>query len=185
MRGMVPALGTPYPIGSMLPAIMQEDPLAMALTEALDDVLAPAIASLDCLHAYVDPQLAPIDFVEWLAGWVGIELNENWPPERQRAAVAAAVGLHRTRGTVAGLRDYLSLATGGIVEITDSGATTWSDEPDAALPGESTPYVHVRVTLPPGSAIQPAVIDELVNTAKPVHVTHRVTVIDGASSEPL
>lgn len=184
MRGMIPALGTPYPIGSLLPAIMQEDPLAMALTEALDQVIAPAIASLDCLHAYLDPRLAPTDFLDWLARWVGVDLNENWPPDRQRAVVAAAVSLHRTRGTIAGLRDYLTLATGGSVEITDSGGSTWSETPDAALPGEPTQHVHVQVTLPPGSTIQPAVIDDLVNTAKPVHVTHQVTVMRGAPTEP-
>jgi phage tail-like protein len=182
MRGMVPALGTPYPIGTLLPAVMQEDPVTMLLTEALDDVLAPAIAALDCLHAYLDPGLAPPDFLEWLAGWVGVELDENWPPDRQRAVVAAAVELHRMRGTAAGVRDYLGLVTGGSVEITDSGGTAWSETPDAALPGDAVPRVRVRVVLPAGSTISSAVIEDLVAAAKPVHVAHQVTLItDGVS----
>ena len=153
MRGMVAGLGTPYPIGTMLPAILQEDAVAMLLTEALDDVLAPAIGTLDCLHAYLDPRLTPPDFLEWLAGWVGVELNENWPGARQRAIVAAAVELHRARGTVAGLRRYLELATGGTVVIEDSGGAACSESPEGVLPGTAVPRVSVRVSVPAGSEI--------------------------------
>lgn len=177
MRGMVSDLRTPYPIGAMLPAILQEDRVAMQLTEALDDVLAPAIATLDCLHAYLDPRLAPPDFLDWLAGWVGAELNENWPPERQRAIVAAAVGLHRMRGTVAGLRAYLELATGGTVEVTDSGGVAWSNTPDAPLPGETGPHLRVRVLVSEDSEISPTAIEDLVTSAKPVHVAHETQVV--------
>jgi phage tail-like protein len=176
MRGLVPGLTTPYPIASLLPAVFQEDPVTVALTEAFDDVIAPVIAALDCLHAYLDPLLAPTDFLEWLAGWVGAELNENWPLSRQRAVVAEAVRLHRMRGTVAGLRAYLEVATGGTVEITDSGGVTWSNAPDAALPGEPTPRLTVRVLLPEGVAVSASAIEALVTSAKPVHVAHEVIV---------
>ncbi len=182
MRGLVPALPTPYPIGSMLPAVLQEDPVAMLLTEALDEVLAPAIAALDSLHAYLDPLLAPADFVEYLAGWVGVDLDENWPPDRRRAVVAAAVGLHRMRGTVAGLREFLELATGATVHVTDSGGATWSSSPDTPVPGGPAPRLTVRVELPPGVEISTATIEALVTAVKPVHVAHRVTVI--APDEP-
>jgi phage tail-like protein len=179
MRGMVPALGTPYPIGTLLPAILQEDPIAMALTEALDEVLAPAVDTLDCLYAYLDPRLAPADFLEWLADWVGVALNENWPLARQRAIVAAAVGLHRIRGTVAGLREHLELATGGTVEIGDSGGAAWSNRPLAELPGDAAPTLTVRVVVPAGSEVSAAMIEDLVIAAKPVHVAHQVTVVAG------
>lgn len=176
MRGLIPALATPCPMGPMLPAILQEDPVAMRLTEAFDEVVAPAIATLDCLYSYVDPRLAPTDFLDWLAGWVGVELNENWPVERQRAVVAAAVVLHRMRGTIAGLRAYLELATGGAVDIADSGGTGWSTTPGAALPGDPEPRVTVRVRLPDGATMPAGTIEDLVTAAKPVHVAHQVTV---------
>src|SRR6185437_877479 len=39
MRAAVSGLGTPYPLGSLLPAIYQSDPASMAWTAGFDDVL--------------------------------------------------------------------------------------------------------------------------------------------------
>ncbi|MDQ1374536.1 MAG: hypothetical protein QOJ09_1874, partial [Actinomycetota bacterium] len=83
----------------MLPALYQDDDFALRFTAGLDDVAAPALAVLDNLTAYFDPLLAPSDFLPWLAGWVGIALDENWPEARQRALVARAGELYRSRGT--------------------------------------------------------------------------------------
>lgn len=176
MRGMAAGLDTPYSFASLLPAIFQEDGVAIRLTAAFDDVLAPVIATLDCLHTYLDPKLAPTDFLDWLAGWVGVELDENWPLDRQRAIVTAAVALHRTRGTVAGLRALLELVTSGRVEVTDSGGTAWSNAPDAALPGSPAPMVTVRVFVPDPTAVSSRSIEALVAAGKPVHVAHQVAV---------
>lgn len=176
MRGLIPDLPTPHPFGPRLPSVFQEDPVTMRLVGAMDDVLAPIIGTLDSLYAYLDPRLTPTDFLDWLAGWVGVEPDENWPLSRQRALVAAAVELHRVRGTVTGLREYLELATGGSVEITDSGGTGWSNSPDADLPGDPVPRLAVRVRLPAGAEPSRGVVEDLVAAAKPVHVAHRVTV---------
>jgi phage tail-like protein len=114
MRGTVPGLPSPYPLITLLPAVYQEeDPFVGRFTAGLDDVLAPVIATLDNLDAYVDPMLAPPDFLEWLAGWVGVTVNDNAPVALHRATVARAAELHRMRGTVAGLRTALELLTGG------------------------------------------------------------------------
>jgi phage tail-like protein len=176
MRGAVPGLATPYPIGTLLPAIFQEDQAAMRLTAGLDEVLAPAISTIDCLAAYLDPMLAPDDFVLWLADWFGTVLDENWPADRRRAAVARSVALYRQAGTVAGLRALVELVTGGAVEITDSGGTTWSEAPNTALPGRAGPLVEIRVFLPAGHRLDVKAINDLVAAAKPAHVAHRVEV---------
>jgi phage tail-like protein len=36
----------------------------------LHEVLAPVVATIDCLGAYLDPALTPEDFLRWLGGWV-------------------------------------------------------------------------------------------------------------------
>ncbi len=177
MRAMVSELDTPYPLGSLLPAVLQEDAVMMGLTTALDAVLAPVIATLDCLHAYVDPRLAPADFLEWLAGWVGIDLDENWPRTRQRAVVAAAAELHRARGTVAGLLAHVEAVTGGRVEVEDSGGVAWSTRPGDALPGTDHPGVRVRVTIDDPATVSIGSLDALVAATKPVHVTHSVEIV--------
>ena len=174
MRGTPTGLGTAYPLGALLPAVFQEDELLMRFTAAIDELLAPAISSLDCLSAYVDPALAPPDYLGWLAGWVGIELDETWQVEQQREAVGQAVGLHRHRGTVAGLREQLELASGGEVEVVDSGGVSWSlepvDEPSGAVVAEVTVVVR-------GSQLSQSAIEQLVDAAKPAYVVHRVQVV--------
>src|ERR1700722_1099555 len=178
MRGTVPGLGTPYPIGSLMPAVYQEDPAAMRWTAGLDEVLAPAISTLDCIGAYVDPLLAPDDFIAWLADWFGTVLDENWPVRRRRAAVAQSVVLFRQAGTVAGLRALVELVTDGEVEIADSGGVTWSQRPNTPPPGREEAAGEVRVSARPGSPLDLKAIDELVAAAKPAHVAHRVEVTE-------
>ncbi|MFI9274108.1 phage tail protein [Kitasatospora sp. NPDC052896] len=178
MRQAVAGLDTPYPIGSLLPAVFQEDPLAMRWTAALDEVIAPAISTLDCLAAYLDPRLAPADFVRWLAGWLGTVLDENWPLHRQRAAVAHSVRLYRLRGTAEGLRALIELVTGGEVELVENGGVHWSTAPDSALPGEPTARLTVRVTVPKGEPVDVAALEELIVAEKPAHVPHGLEVVE-------
>jgi phage tail-like protein len=177
MRGTVPGLPTPYPLGSFLPAVYQDDPFTMRWTEALDEVLAPLTLALDCITAYIDPMLAPEDFLEWLAGWFGTVLDENWPADRQRAVVAASVGLYQSRGTAAGLRAHLELVTGAAVEITDSGGVTWSPVPGAQLPGDPVPVLTVRITVTDETQVNVRAVDDLIRAAKPAHLLHRLEVI--------
>jgi tail protein P2 I len=146
------------------------------------------VSTLDCLDAYVDPLLAPDDFVFWLGSWFGAVLDENWPPRRRRAAVARSVALYRRSGTVGGMKELVELVTGGEVEIEDSGGVTWSQAPNTPPPGRSAepgrpgqpeqpePRVVVRVALEPGSGFDAKAIGELIAAAKPAHVAHAVEV---------
>ncbi len=49
------------------------------------------------------------DFLSWLATWVGLELDENWPESKKRYALKNAVTLQQYRGTVTGLCYMLAL----------------------------------------------------------------------------
>ena len=55
MRGLVPDLISPHPLGSTLPVVFREDDFTQRFCAGLDDVLAPVIATLDSLPAYFDP----------------------------------------------------------------------------------------------------------------------------------
>lgn len=178
MRRAVTGLDTPYPIGTLLPAVFQEDPVAMQWTAGLDDVLAPAISTVDCMTAYADPLLAPDDFVGWLASWVGTVLDENWPLAHQRMTVAHSVRLYRSRGTVEGLRALIELVTGGQVEIAESGGVAWSAVPNTEPPGEAAARLFVRVTLPHGVWMDAAALESLIVAEKPAHVPHRLEVVE-------
>ena len=188
MRGTVDELATPHPLGYLLPALYHDNDIAQRFTAALDIVLAPVLATLDSSHAYVDPLLAPLDFVEWLAEWVGVELDASWPAARQRALVARAADLFAWRGTVRGVSDAVAIYTGVVPEIVESGATAWTGVPPPAgeLPGFAAGEMVVRVRVAPGDAemIDPARLDRLVAAAKPAHIAHRVEVFELTPAAP-
>lgn len=176
-RGTVGGLPSAHPLGELLPGVYLEDSLAQRFTEGLDTVLAPVFLTLDCLDAYLDPWLTPLDFLPWLASWVGIELDETWPEGRQRAMVVAAARLHADRGTHRGLVDYLQLLTGGEVELVESGGTRWSAEPGTPPPGTTTPQLRVIVRVSDPNAVNRVRLDRAVRDARPAHLPYQVQVM--------
>lgn len=180
----VDGLESPVPIVGLLPGMYQDDLFTQQFTGGLDDVLAPVFAVLDCLDAYTDPWLAPEDFLQWLAGWVGVVIDEGWPLDRSRAFIANIVELYRWRGTARGLRAELAIYTGGDVQITESGGCAWSQTPGADLPGEPEPRLAVRVRVDDPSRINARTVDRMVATAKPAHVTHVVELTGRAALKP-
>lgn len=168
-------LPSPYPLIDHLPAIFADSPFAVRWTAAFDDVLAPLINIIDCVHGYVDPLLTPEEFVPWLSSWFGVLLDESWPMTAQRAVVAEAVDLFRMRGTMAGLRRHLAVVVDGEVEVTESGGTSVSVRP---RPDPPTDVEHwVRVVVRPRAALSEAAVAAVIRAAKPVHVVHTLEVV--------
>lgn len=86
---------------------------------------------IGALAALFDPKAAPKEFLAWLAGCVGLELDENWDEQKQRTMIAEFFRLSSRRGTASGLRDSLRLFAGVDVVIEEPilDASWW------ALPG--------------------------------------------------
>lgn len=175
-RGVISGYASPWPLIDHLPGLYQDDPMARSLTAAFDEVLAPALGTVDNFAAYLDPALTPEDFLEWLAGWVGVLPDENWPIERRRALVALATELYRSRGTVAGLAMHIRLFTAGDVEIVDNGGAAWSQTPQAAVPG--TPELKLVVRIKSAHGFDRDRLDALVAAAKPAHVPHTIELVE-------
>lgn len=98
-------------------------------------------ALLDQLHRYFDPNRTPSQFVPWLAGWLGLELEEGLEydgeadhPERKAAPaqilplgasrhsvnrdlIGNIVQLYKKRGTLEGLKEILQVFAGEEVTI--------------------------------------------------------------------
>ena len=136
---------------------------------------APVVATLDCLDAYFDPWLTPPDFLAWLGECVGARLDENWPVERRRAAVAEAVAAHRLRGTAAGLRILAERATDSPVQIADTGGVRWSTRPATEPEPPAEPGVRVRV--PASASVTESSLAELLRGVVPLGVAVEVEVI--------
>lgn len=171
MRGAVPGLTSPHPIGLALPALYLEDDFTQRFTAGLDEVLAPVLLTLDCLDAYFDVDLAPADFLDWLAGWVAVPLDESWPVSLRRNVIRHAAELHRWRGTARGVALMAQVLTGGEVEVTDTGGVTWSNTSGTEPPpAPAVPEVRVRIRVADPEAVDETRLRELVASTVPAHV---------------
>jgi phage tail-like protein len=168
-RGTIPMLPSHHPLGEQLPSVYLEDSLTQRFTGGLDTVLAPVFLTLDCLEAYLDPRLAPADFLLWLASWVGLEVDETWPESRLRAAVGSAALLHRRRGTRRGVVDFLELLTDGEVELVES---------------EQTIPVRVRVTVRVNdpASINRATVERTIRANLPAGVRYELEILARGSA---
>ena len=166
-------------IGEMLPAMFHDDDLSQRWCDGLDDVIAPVPATLDNLWAYLDPTLAPLDFVMWLAGWVGLPIDQTWSEQRRRELVARAHRLYDYRGTAGGLADLIELFSGARPEISDGGGVVWSPTPDAPMPGTADAELVVRLEVDDTDSVDESRLENMVEMNKPAHVVHRIEIVGG------
>ena len=176
MRAMIEGLETPHPIGLELPGLFHDDDFTQRFCAALDEVLSPIFLTLDAIEAYVDPWLAPGDFLMWLSDWVGIPFEDDLPLERKRALVARAVTLQAWAGTAKGIADLVEAYTGVRPEVEDSGAAAWSTTPDGEVPGTGANTLTVRVRTPEGVTVDETQLRRLLSTTVPAHVATTVEV---------
>jgi phage tail-like protein len=178
MRGMIEGLETPHPIGLELPGLFHDDDFTQRFTAALDEVIAPIFLTLDAIEAYVDPWLAPDDFLTWLSEWLGIPIEEDLPEAQRRMLVARAATLYGWAGTARGIADLVEAYTGVRPEVEDSGGVTWSATPEAALPGSDQFSVTVRIPAEAGSAVDTARVERLLAGFVPASVVTTVEVVN-------
>ena len=75
---------------------------------------------LDVIHQHFDPYEAPEKFLPWLASWSAMVREEDWPIEKKRRLIRKAIELYRIRGTVKGLKLFISLFTGHEPDIKEN-----------------------------------------------------------------
>jgi phage tail-like protein len=182
-RAAIPSLPSRYPIGGQLPALYAADSFAQRFTSGLDVVLAPILSTLDNLAEYLDPRLAPEDFVAWLALWVAADLDPDWPVRSRRMAVADAVAEHRWRGTERGLVERLLRCAGVHARVHDGGGVAWSTTSGSALPGEPTSEVVVEVWPAGPDPVDEQRVAVLVAAACPVHLSSSIRVLPPPAGE--
>jgi phage tail-like protein len=177
VRGAIPDLTNPVALRHRIPGVLQDDEFTCRFLDAFDAGFAPILATLDGLAGYVDPWLAPEDFLDWLAGWVGVELDDAWTLEQRRTIVAGAALVHRQRGTVTGITEALRLALDGRVTVVDSGGCAWSGSPGGDLPGDAVPSMVVRIEFADPDRVDVRRIEALIDAVKPAHVRHSTDLV--------
>jgi phage tail-like protein len=183
-RGSVEGLPTPKPIADQLPAALQQDEFCVRLVSAFDEVLAPVFTALDCMDTYFDPDLAPPDFVDWLASWVGLDVDETWTVERRRQLIEEAAVLYRIRGTAAGVAAHVALYAGATPEIVDSGGCSWSQSAGSPMPGSAQPHLTVRLVVDDAAGIRRSTVSRIVDASRPAHVPFDLELLEGGAQVP-
>ncbi len=68
-------------------------------------------------RSLIETQSAPGEILPWLAGFLGLALDERWSVAVRRELIAQAIWLFRFRGTVPGLQRFLEICTQGPIVI--------------------------------------------------------------------
>lgn len=108
------------PLRRYLPAVFGEDPVGADFTDRLlavfDTTLRGIEHEIDTQARLYDPRSAPAetgaDFLAWLASWIGVTLERQWPEARRRRVLAEAGRLFALRGTREGLWRQLLVTLG-------------------------------------------------------------------------
>lgn len=116
---------------SHLPAVFQgpteEGQLLRDFLDSFEEILfgdSGLHSTIGSLANYLDARKAPIEFLPWLASWMGTTLYRQLPKAKQHDFVANASDYYRYRGTRHNLQRLLELFIGPAVHI---------DEPDFLL----------------------------------------------------
>jgi phage tail-like protein len=151
-----------------LPAIYREpdDGFAMRFLEALEHVLDPRVAVIDCRASYLDCDLAPEGMVREMASWLGFE-PEQLPAEAVRRLLANANQIARSRGTKKGIELALICCFPSLHLEVEDGARPRSPSTPEENNDEARLVVRCREALAPG---QRAALALVVDRQCPVHV---------------
>lgn len=98
-----------------LPAIYQEDPVSKGFLERFLSVFESVFYDLETdiskVFRYFDPDTVPQNFLSWLASWLNIALEEDWPEEKKRQLIREASTIYKQKGTPAALRRLIEIYT--------------------------------------------------------------------------
>jgi len=95
-----------------LPALYSEDEFMGRFLRIFESILEPIERIVGQIDIYLDPRMMPPEFLPWIASWLDLALDENWPEKKRRSLISSVVELYRWRGTHKGLREYLKIYTG-------------------------------------------------------------------------
>lgn len=99
-----------------LPAIYQDDPVAKDFLERFLSIFQTVLSDLETditrIFSYFDPDSVPEAFLTWLASWMNLALEEDWPVYKKRYFIKRAFELYKWKGTPAGIESLVQIYTG-------------------------------------------------------------------------
>jgi phage tail-like protein len=145
-----------------LPSFFAHDSLLDRFLLIFESILAPIEQIVDHVPLLLDARTMPTRLLPWVASWLDLTLNENWPESRRRDLIRAASELYRWRGTRRGLSQYLEIYAGVTPEIDDH------------LDAPHTFRVTLRV--PDDQPVDEALVRAIIDSEKPAHTAYDLVI---------
>jgi phage tail-like protein len=99
-----------------LPAVYRQDPVSSEFLERFlsmfETIFGGLEATVERIPEVFDPDLTPADFLDWLAQWLDLSVEEEWPESVKRKLIANAARLYQRKGTPGGLAQFIEIVTG-------------------------------------------------------------------------
>lgn len=99
-----------------LPAVYQHDLSSRDFLERFLSLFGTFLQGIeekiDKVSSIFDPAVAHGPFLTWLAGWIGLNIDENWSEDQIRRLLTAAPSLYKKRGTREALEEIVAIYTG-------------------------------------------------------------------------
>jgi phage tail-like protein len=145
-----------------LPPIYEDHPFLGGFLLAFEGILSPIEQMVDNFDLYLNPFTVPAYFLDHLAAWLDLTLDEKWPLEKRRQLVAEIVEIYRRRGTRWSLSRHLEIYTGLKPEI---------------LEPENHPHHFVVILrVPAGLKVDRSTVERIIRVNKPSHTTFRLEI---------
>ena len=125
---------------NQLPMGMTDDDFFVRFVSIFQELSTTFLEDADTIDYIVDPTVAPVPLLPWLASWLGVSwIDSSLPEADQRRLLHHLSEAFGWRGTVHGLRTVLEAVTGAPVTIEETGGVRrHRDEPCP------TPSVRIR-----------------------------------------
>lgn len=165
-----------------LPAIYRDDVLMGQLLLIFESIMMPVEHVVDNISSYFDSSITPRPFLAWLASWLDLSLDSDWPEERCRELVASAAELYRWRGTKWGLSEYIRIYTGIEPEIHEyePGMTLDADTKlgSSTQLGNGAAWSHFTVILSvdKDNKMNDTIAHTIIESQKPAHSTYTLII---------
>lgn len=106
-----------------LPATYQEDEAGRDFLERFlsifESMSLEVEQEIEGVAKYFDPRAVSGEFLEWLGTWLAVLRDNNWPEKKRQELLGRAFQLYAMRGTTRGLREMVTLFTGGETAVVE------------------------------------------------------------------
>lgn len=158
-----------------LPMGMLDDDLFVRFVSIFQEVATSLVEGADNVPNLVDPTVAPVPALSWLASWLGVNwIEPSLPHDVQRRLVRECGRALAWRGTRYGLEILLRAVTGGEVTVEENGSVRHGIEPGS--PDALAPDPSVRVAVHSTGWMSDDDFVELVTDEVPANVRCEIVV---------